>query len=820
MGSYSFLGGGVEVSNMSPVFSSGMQLQKPMYIMQEAPKPAPQQVWVHAVPSSNSQALRPAANPTMLQAAQPQAVPTVYSAAPRPLVAAQPQAQPTTYMAQAPGAMRLVQLPGGGVQVQQAQPQQQQVVLAQPQQPQQLQARQAGSELVYVNVNGVLQQGVVQNGSVYLLSDAAPAAANGGMMQVQAAAGQQAPMAVTVAPRQPVTVSNAAQVVQLPNGQFQQQQNGQFQQQQMQVAAQQQVMMQQVLPAGARLVPVSQAAVRPAQLPQQQLQAQQQQAQRPMMMVMQPNGGQAALAQSSAPMGMVMVSGAQRASMQQQVQVQLPMQARQLVARNPATSAAGAQLQQTMQPMQFTNGTAMQQQVRQGSAAAALNGMGVAAAAAPNSQQASAQAFRPALAAGAKILMPGSSVSASTACLGNKAPAAGSAAGLQQGQLPVSPNISGSAGNGSVMAASQAMMVPGAGMQQQQLLLLPPGLNGDMSSPPAPPITPGVVMGAPAPAAPGDAARPVDTNAGSALLALLSGGSKDSPRNNSAAGSGCDNSVVRMAAGSQSPSHGIIGSQRNSKDGASRSSTPAPAGGSPPRSQPGTPARSNSGGGLAAAAPAAAAVADSNNSNNNNKAAVMRLVARSFIETGIALEQALGMIQPADKDLLAAAFAAEAAGAPLPDSVPAAAAAPGDASAAAIKMSGVGSMLSGLSLGFDGAVKPGSSTTDATAAAPGSSNSKGLFGGEGLSGLLSLSFADDVSAADDSNSINMGPWGFSLFAGSSISDLNGAAAGLSSLGPADPLLADVAAAPAAAQQSVGATGKDSALAGMLASLNL
>ncbi|WIA37581.1 hypothetical protein OEZ86_014487 [Tetradesmus obliquus] len=593
MGSYSFLGGGVEVSNMSPVFSSGMQLQKPMYIMQEAPKPAPQQVWVHAVPSSNSQALRPAANPTMLQAAQPQAVPTVYSAAPRPLVAAQPQAQPTTYMAQAPGAMRLVQLPGGGVQ-----------------------------------------------------------------------------------------------------------------------------------------------------------------------------------------------------------------------------------LQQTMQPMQFTNGTAMQQQVRQGSAAAALNGMGVAAAAAPNSQQASAQAFRPALAAGAKILMPGSSVSASTACLGNKAPAAGSAAGLQQGQLPVSPNISGSAGNGSVMAASQAMMVPGAGMQQQQLLLLPPGLNGDMSSPPAPPITPGVVMGAPAPAAPGDAARPVDTNAGSALLALLSGGSKDSPRNNSAAGSGCDNSVVRMAAGSQSPSHGIIGSQRNSKDGASRSSTPAPAGGSPPRSQPGTPARSNSGGGLAAAAPAAAAVADSNNSNNNNKAAVMRLVARSFIETGIALEQALGMIQPADKDLLAAAFAAEAAGAPLPDSVPAAAAAPGDASAAAIKMSGVGSMLSGLSLGFDGAVKPGSSTTDATAAAPGSSNSKGLFGGEGLSGLLSLSFADDVSAADDSNSINMGPWGFSLFAGSSISDLNGAAAGLSSLGPADPLLADVAAAPAAAQQSVGATGKDSALAGMLASLNL
>ncbi|WIA17313.1 hypothetical protein OEZ85_014178 [Tetradesmus obliquus] len=352
--------------------------------------------------------------------------------------------------------------------------------------------------------------------------------------------------------------------------------------------------------------------------------------------------------------------------------------------------------------------------------------MGVAAA--PNSQQASTQAFRPALAAGAKILMPSSSVSASTACLGNKAPAAGSAAGLQQGQLPVSPNISGSAGNGGVMAASQAMMVPGAGMQQQQLLL-PPGLNGDMSSPPAPPITPGVVMGAPAPAAPGDAAQPVNTNAGSALLALLSGGSKDSPRNNSAAGSGGDNSVVRMAAGSQSPSHGVIGSQRNSRD-------------------------------------------------------------------------------------------AEAAGAPLPDSTPAAAAAPGDASAAAIKMSGVGSMLSGLSLGFGGAVKPGSSTTDATAAAPGSSNSKGLFGGEGLSGLLSLSFADNVSAADDSNSINMGPWGFSLFAGSGISDLDGAAAGLSSLGPADPLLADVAAAPAAAQQSVGAAGKDSALAGMLASLNL
>ena len=39
----------------------------------------------------------------------------------------------------------------------------------------------------------------------------------------------------------------------------------------------------------------------------------------------------------------------------------------------------------------------------------------------------------------------------------------------------------------------------------------------------------------------------------------------------------------------------------------------------------------------------------------------MRLLARSFLETGIALEQALGMIQPADRDMLAAAYAGESA---------------------------------------------------------------------------------------------------------------------------------------------------------------
>jgi hypothetical protein len=813
MGSYAILSGGVEVSNMSPVLSSGMPLQKPMYIMQEAPKPASQQVWVHAMPVSNSQALRPVANPTMLQAA-PQAVPTVYSAAPRPLLAAQPQAQPNTFVSQAPGEMRLVQLPGGGIQVQQAQPQQQQqVVMAPVQQPQQLQPRQPGNEVVYVNVNGVLQQGVVQNGSVYLLSDSASAAGSN-VMQLQAVPGQQAPMAVTVASRQPgisaapVTVTNAAQVVQLPNGQFQQQQ--------VQVAG-------QVLP-GARLVPVSQAAVRPAQLPQ--MQAQQQHAQRTTMMVMQPNGAQPTFVQSSAPMGVVMMSGTQRAGMQQaagapaqQAQVQVPVSAQQLVARSPAavpaaatTRPAGLQMPQAMQPVQFTNGAVLQQQQQQQHmrpAAAALNGLGVAGVTtAPNNQQASAQAFRPALAAGAKILVPSASVSASTASLGNKPPAAVTAAGLQQGQVALSSN------NGSGIGVSQAVMVPMSGMQQQQQLV--PGLNGEMSSPPVPPITPGVVMDAPAPAAPGGADGAANTNAGSTLLALLNGSSTGSPKN-SDAGSGGDNSVVRMHAGSQSPSHGIIGSQRSSKDGmgASRSGTPAPAGSSPPRSQPGTPARSNSGGGLVATA--AATTTSGSAHSNSNKGAVMRLVARSFIETGIALEQALTMIQPADKELLAAAFAAEAAGAPLPDSVPAAAA----DSAAANKINGVGGMIDGLGLGFGEGAKGGASTTDAMVAAPSSSNgSKGLFGGEGLSGLLNLSFADDVSCANDNNSINMGSWGFSLFTGSGISDLNGGAVGLSSLGPADPCLADVAAAPAAAQQPAGAAGKDSALAGMLASLNL
>jgi hypothetical protein len=799
MGSYSVLGGGVgvEVSNMSPAFSTGMQLQKPMYIMQEVPKAAQQQVWVHAVPASNGQVLRPAANPTMLQAAQPQTVPTVYSAAPRPIVAAQQQTQPMVFMTQPPGAMRLMQIPGGGVQLQQAQAQQQ-VVLAPQQQPQQLQARQPGSEVVYVNVNGVMQQGVMQNGSVHLMNGAAPAPA-GSMMQVQAAPVQQAPMTVTVAPRQPgmAAASNGTQVIQLHNGQFQQQQVA--------VAGQQQVMMQQVVPAGARLVPVSQPAMRPAQLPQQQMQ---QQAQRPMMIVMQPNAGQPQAVQSSAPMGIMMVTGPQPAGMQQaagarpqQLQMQAPVPAQQLMARGGA--------QQTVQPMQFTNGAAMQQQQRAAAAAAASNGMSMAgAAAAPGSQQASAQAFRPALAAGAKILMPGTSVSASTASLGNKGPAAAGATGPQQGQLAVPVSNSS---NGSGVAVTQPVMVPGSGMQQQLLL---PGANGEMSSPPAPPITPGFVMGAPALAAPGDA-KGAGNGAGSSLLALLNGS------NNARAASAGDNSVVRMGVGSQSPSHGVIGSQRSSKDGmgASRSGTPAPPGSSPPRSQPGTPARSNSGGGLAAASAAGTTGAAH---VGNNKGAVMRLVARSFIETGIALEQALTMIQPADKELLAAAFAAEAAGAPLPGTEPAAAAA-SRASSGASETNGVGSMLSGLGVGFGGSVgvRLDSSTTDATTALAGSSNGgKGLFGGEGLSGLSSLSFAEDVSYANDNNSSNMGSWGFSLFTGSGISDLNGSTAGLSSLGPADPLLADVAAAPAAAAQPAGAPGKDSALAGMLASLNL
>ncbi|KAF6256576.1 hypothetical protein COO60DRAFT_1528766 [Scenedesmus sp. NREL 46B-D3] len=180
----------------------------------------------------------------------------------------------------------------------------------------------------------------------------------------------------------------------------------------------------------------------------------------------------------------------------------------------------------------------------------------------------------------------------------------------------------------------------------------------------------------------------------------------------------------------------------------------------------------------------------------------MRLVARSFIETGIALEQALTMIQPADRDLLGAAFAAEAAGAPLPSSKPGvAAAALGDAAAAASEAHG--SMLGGFGLGHATMAVPSSSTAG-----------KGLPVDGGLSGLSSLSFAEDVSYANH-NSINMGSWGFSLFAGSATSDLNGVAASLSSLGPAEALLADVAAAPAAAQQPAGATGKDSALVGML-----
>lgn len=834
---------------MSPAFSSAMQKQQHVYIMQEPQKG--QHVWVQAVPAS-SQTFRPAATTTMLQA-QPQGQPmaaTVYNPGMRPMLTQQ-QAQHQAHQhhaqqpqqvalikqqapAVAPNTVRLVQIAGNNtptatIQLQQPQAQPQQLVIAPQPAPAQAQQQQQRGDVVYVSVNGVLQQGIVQNGSVYLMNDSAAAPAGSNMVhaqqvQLQPVAAQQ-PMTVAMTQRQHPMASAATsngQIIQLHNGQLQQQQ-------------------QIVLPAGARLVPVSHAAVRAPALTQLQVQQQHQQArpvmtmtvpasmttgttaqQQPMMVMMQQGAGGSAAVQSSAPMTMVMVAGPKSAGMQSVAshpqQMQMPMQ--QVAVRGPvAVPAVGPRpavvQQQPVQVMQtvqtaaaFNSGTMTgQQQARPMMAVAnggASTGMAVVASAAAAGQQANMQAFRPALAAGAKLLVSGTSVSASTASLMNKAPA-GAQQAAPGGSVSAMPTALNSnkpqvrqlmmpVSNGAVGAASQPVMVPAASRQQQlRLGGTTPAAAGELSSPPVPPLTPGVAA--------------VGGGAANTLPAVLNSDDKDG-----AAARG-DGAVVRLVGGSQSPVHGVIGGQRRSRDGLglSRCGTPC-AGGSPassaPGSQPGTPVRSNSGGGLATESSSSSSLPGSEAAGAGSKEAVMRLVARSFIETGITLEQALTMIQSADRDLLAAAFAAEAAGAPLP-----AAAAP---AAAAAATAGVGG-LPAASSSADAASNTSSTGLGGNGAGP---SSKGFLGtdGLGLSGLNGLSFADELSYAID-NSVNMGSWGFSLFSGSAVTDMNGSTADGGSLGLADPLLSDVAAAPTTNGSTAApqAAGKESA---MLASLNL
>ncbi|KAF8065938.1 hypothetical protein HT031_002999 [Scenedesmus sp. PABB004] len=326
------------------------------------------------------------------------------------------------------------------------------------------------------------------------------------------------------------------------------------------------------------------------------------------------------------------------------------------------------------------------------------------------------QAFR----AGAQLLAPGGSVSASTAAM--MAPPPGSAPLV----LPLSA--------GFTPHPQQLAAVPGAAQAQQPI----GGAAAPGSSPPAPaaPLTPGGGGG------------------GAATAGLL----------------------AAALPGAALPGLGVIGGQRGSKDGAAPPTAGSAGGASPAGSAPGTPARSNSGGSggaggsLSASGSAASLPGNGGDAGGGGgKGEVMRLVARSFIEAGMSLDQALTMIQPSDRALLAAAYDAEAGA------------------------GGAGPRLGGLEgLGGDAITMP-------AAPKPGGGD------GAGLPGLSGLRLADDAGAS-------LGGWGFSLFAGGGL----GGAGGLGCLGGAD-ALPDVAA-PAASP--LGGAKEPDHLAGMLAALDL
>jgi hypothetical protein len=139
----------------------------------------------------------------------------------------------------------------------------------------------------------------------------------------------------------------------------------------------------------------------------------------------------------------------------------------------------------------------------------------------------------------------------------------------------------------------------------------------------------------------------------------------------------------------------------------------------------------------------------------------MRMFARTFIETGIGLEQALSMIQASDREMLAAAFAAEAAAAVGAKACPAAASA---ANPTACAEGGL------ASLGGEQIVMPPS---QGRASEP-----------NGLQGLSNLSvggggggaFDGETQASTGQDSFSLGSWGFSLFS-SVASDLGSTQAG-------------------------------------------
>jgi hypothetical protein len=128
---------------------------------------------------------------------------------------------------------------------------------------------------------------------------------------------------------------------------------------------------------------------------------------------------------------------------------------------------------------------------------------------------------------------------------------------------------------------------------------------------------------------------------------------------------------------------------------------------------------------------------------------MMRMLARTFIETGIDLQQALGMIQPADAEMLAAAFAAEVA----------------EASAARAPVRGAGGDMN-TECPAGGVAALGADT-----------NTNTRIEGAGV-GLSNTSFGGSVGGEQDSYSL--GSWGFSLF--SNVTSEMGSQQGGSSFG--------------------------------------
>lgn len=249
--------------------------------------------------------------------------------------------------------------------------------------------------------------------------------------------------------------------------------------------------------------------------------------------------------------------------------------------------------------------------------------------------------------------------------------------------------------------------------------------SGELASPVVPPGTPGMPVGAAAP-------------------------------NNSAAGT-IGAVISKLAAPVREGSSAGAGTTVISGPPA------AAAGISPLASQPGTPSRSNSVGqhsstSSSSSGSGSAAAAEG---EEEGKMSVMRMFARTFIETGIGLEQALSMIQASDREMLAAAFAAEAAAAVGAKAGQAAPAANPTACAE-------GSLAS---LGGEQIVMPPSQGR--------ASEPNGLQGLSNLSvggGAGGGAFDGEPQASTGQDSFSLGSWGFSLFS-SVASDLGSTQAG-------------------------------------------